>query len=191
MSTRRARKQVVQWTLDEIESSGTERRIASRTVRKFPQHFRGNIKANLAKALGWFKERECILAVPDHEVARVSHRVFRRRLANGKGGVARKDIIVKAGSGRGWNQLPWSVSVQNTLITEFARLSRAVLKFNGVILRMLAKKILINEDQHLDLPIIMEAEERRKLTHKIMKRWVQAFMEGLMCCREGCVASLW
>lgn len=107
-----------------------------------------------------------------------------------KKGGARKQILVKAGSDRGRKQLAWSFLVQKTLVSEFERLSKAGLNFNGAILWMLAKRILINKDEQFDVLVSMAAEERR-LTNKITKRWVRAFMEIFNFCLEGNVASLW
>jgi hypothetical protein len=49
VSTLDARELVVKWMIDEAKISG-DKGIISRAVKNFPQHFRGNYKANVQKA---------------------------------------------------------------------------------------------------------------------------------------------
>lgn len=177
VSTLQARKRVVTWMVEEVEKSGSDKHIPSKAVKKFPEQFRGNEKANLNKASRWFKRRETILALQEDEVIGITHRVIRRRTAIGQSSVPRRQVLVKCSKGRGRKQSQWSVELQRLLVSEFERLSSMGVKFSGPVLVALATRILKDADGEYDLQLDMARDERNDLIRKITKRWIQSFME--------------
>ena len=110
--------------LREIERRGSDKFIVLKSVRRFPEHFRGTEKTNLGVASRWYKDREAILSVPDDEVMSVSHRVKRKRGADVSASMARKDMLVKSEKGRGRKIAPWTVDVHKNRVAEFQRLTK-------------------------------------------------------------------
>lgn len=87
--------------LRESERCRADNVIVSKSARRFPEHFRGTETAKLSKASRWYKDREEILSVSDDEAMRVSHRANRKPGADRNATVAQKNMIFKAGKGRG------------------------------------------------------------------------------------------
>ena len=52
VSTKKVRKEVIAWMIKHVEKEGAKF-ISSSAVKEFPQHFRGNLKANLQKTSRW------------------------------------------------------------------------------------------------------------------------------------------
>lgn len=177
VSTIRSPRIVVRWMVAEVEDVGTSKCIASKAVPRFPECFRGSEKANLNKAFRWFKSRESILDTGDDEIVSVNHHVVRRRVSDGQSSIARKEMLVKASKGRGRKRKVWTVELQRLLVAEFQRLSKTSLKFNGGILRTLAKRILTDEADEYEWRLELGMSERYALVCKVTKRWVQTFMD--------------
>ena len=163
--------------MQEIEARGSDKFIASKTLRKYPQHFPGTEKAYLANSSRWLKQREEIMSIQDDEVMRVSHLVKLKRLANGSPSVLRKEILVEAGKGRGRKRSVWATEVHMILVVEFERLSKTGLKFNANILKTLARRILLDDHNAFGLSLTLCRNDRMDLSCEITKRWVQSFME--------------
>lgn len=92
----------------------------------------------------------------------VSHRVKRKRSADGSASVARKDMLVKVGKGRGRKIAPWAFDVQRNLVAEFERLTKKGLKINVDILRILAKRILLDPDNDFEFATTLTRAEREQ-----------------------------
>ena len=55
----------MKWMKEEVRTSGTDKKIATKAVKEFPDHFRGQYKANVQKASRWYKDADSLLAEMD------------------------------------------------------------------------------------------------------------------------------
>ena len=157
---------VLDWMLEEARTSG-EKNLASRTVARFPEHFRGNKNANLTKASRWWKGRGDFL---NSMISKES-----LSLSRCQRGIRRK-LLRKASQGRGRKRAPWVSWLHEKLIDEFTRLRKAGLKFSPSMLRLLARRILIDSEESFSAKYLDE-RNGRVIIEKITFRCIQSFME--------------
>ena len=133
--------------------------------------FRGNEKANNAKACRLWKCREDIANYSrggDNRghplsITRVTRAGFKR-------------VYVKARAGRGRKRAGWVEALHVALLEEFERLRKSGLKFNGNLLRHLAMH-LVHESSNMTYHKNMRDPKSEKLIlEMITARWIQAFM---------------
>ena len=104
---------VTKWMIDDAIRNG-ERHIQSRTLRTFPQHFKGSEKAQFGKVGLWWKKREATMAL------KLPHRrtnAFTGTMANGIRRANFKEL-----QGRGRKKSEWVLAFYPYLLQEFERL---------------------------------------------------------------------
>ena len=130
------RIQVVSWMIETSQQDG-EKHIPSRAVRHFPMLFRGNEKANNAKAVRLWAAREEILGYqrrPDNLDIPIS---LTRMIRAGF-----KRVYIKARSGRGRKRATWVSTLHDDLLHDFERLRKTGMKINATLWRQLALHLI-------------------------------------------------
>ena len=163
VATRRTRRNIVQWMENFVEQEGNAEHIASKAVKRFPEHFRGSQKANLQKASRWWKTRKDILKEEG-----VSNSV--NHIQPG----VRKQMQTKANSGRGRKRSAWVEWIHPILLEEFDRLRKAGLKFDTKLLVTVARGIISQSDSDFHSSYI-DPSDGKKIIEKITTKWIQGF----------------
>ena len=144
--------------------------IAPKTVRPFPQYFRGSADANNQRESRLWTSRESVLNSSRKVIKTGSTTSVTRYSKNGF-----KRVYLKARSGRGWPITPWVTALHMDLRAEFNRLGKLGMKFNMRTLRHLAI-VLINESTsdayHNNMK---DAKSGKLIDAMVTRRWIQTF----------------
>jgi len=170
VSTRADRKKVILWMLNEVETCGTETRIAVKAVDAHPRIFSQRSRvANRQKARRWWAIREEF--IQELENPATSALWLTSRL---KHGAASKRMAVKAKVGRGPKLAEWKLTLHGAMQDEFRRMRSAGVKVNhGVILEM-AYHLLHDPNVPVSVAAI-EDQTGKPVVEVITKNFVTAF----------------
>lgn len=126
------------WMIADAEEHGV-RHIISRTVRQFPNLFKGNDKANLAKASLWWRKRGTTMAL---KVAGTRRGNF---VGSTRGGLKRASF--KTAKGRGRKRSAWATALYKDLRAEFERLRAVGVKFSSGVLQTCALSLIASASE--------------------------------------------
>lgn len=150
---------------EEFEKHGRAK-LMSKTVRRFPAHFRGSEKANLQKASDWWNRRNDIVKSEAANPASVHARQV---------GLIRR-VNTKAGPGRGPKRAEWVEFLYFELLEEFERLKASRVQFDTRLLLTLVKNILQNSSEAFNATYV-DPKDGKNIMEKLTMKWIYSFME--------------
>lgn len=154
------------WMIGEFTEHG-KRNLISKCVRKYPQYFTGNVKANLQKASDWWAKRATTMALKNEGA------ISRQFSFTDTRGIQRANR--KAIGGRGRRRQEWVRSLYHDLREEFECLRAAGVKFSPRVLIVQAKH-MINKAPPDSLYHAGRRNGNRAIIDCITHRWMQSFM---------------
>lgn len=152
--------------MSEDEQHNGKEGLLTRTVREFPDVFRGSVNANSMKASRWWKDRDT-LANPD-QVEPLS--------VNSRQHSINRKVLLKARKGRGPKTQAWVTWLYGELEDEFDRLRKAGVKFSAKLLKYLAVDLL-ETSQHSEFCATF-SPSGVAISQKINDRWIRRFMDN-------------
>ena len=160
-----SKAKVVAWMVKTFENDGLNN-LKEKTGRRFPEHFRGNMKANLEKASGWWRKREKIL-----QKSRSNPRYVSSRQDS-----IRRQVHTKAAPGRGPSRAAWVEWLLVELKEELERLRAAGMKFESKLLLALAKDIVKSSEDEFN-ENYTDAKDGKLIVQKLTYSWITMFSE--------------
>ncbi len=164
VTTQQTRIRVVEWMINDNEANG-EKGLHARTVKAFPEHFRGTTSATIMKTSRWWEKCATILQIHDDRDNMVS-------CNSAQPGKAKK-VLTKAAPGRRPKRAPWVDWLYPLIVDEFDRYRKMGVKFSPKLLVCLAKDILV-EMNHPDFPPNLQ-HKGTTIIDRIDIRWIQCF----------------
>lgn len=165
------KRSIVHWMTTEASNNG-ENRLMSKTVRMFPQFFKGSQSANHMRARRLWNDR----ALLSQQVGTGDSKKLQSSISRVTS-VGRQRCRLKAQHGRGRKRTAWVLALHEDLRAEFDRLRRLGVKFSISTLQELALHILCNEGSDAYSRNMLDPRSNQALHLKIDGRWVQSFME--------------
>lgn len=168
VATIKTRRDIVAWMVEDQAINGN-RGLNGRTIRAFPEHFRGKRQANMVRASRWWALRDTLL--PIDPVPALSLEITRSTQG------ARKRILSKAAAGRGPRRSTWVQWLYPRLLQSFEIYKTSGVKFSPALLIELALSILLA----LDSPYNAQSTDPKDnilLTEKITHTWIYHFMDA-------------
>lgn len=155
------RRSMAEWMTAEVSRCGSEKHIASKVVREFPNLFPGNAKANLMRATRIWRQRAQLLRDSSAPAPlKVATRVQKHSLP-----------------GRGRKRAPWSDKLQTDLLHEFNRLKSAGFVFTPRSVRSAAVALVCSDDRKGYCKDMRDPRSDRPLIECLTARWVRAFAD--------------
>lgn len=142
--------QIVKWMTENALSNG-KKRLISRTVKEFPQHFRSFYNANIMRASLYWNIFHQIMSRPQSGT-HPDYLAFTSTCSR----VRRH--FTKTRYGRGRKRLHWDLVPQDMLCAEFDRPQKTGLRFKSRFLRLVALDIITNSDLLLRNNIAVDPE---------------------------------
>lgn len=160
------RAKATRWMIEFAQEHG-DKYIASKCVKRFPEYFPGNVKANIQKASRWWKSRETTtnLSIPQKRMGSFSFSSTR----------SRKRSNLKALGGRGRKRAEWVTALYEDLRIDFERLRSAGVKFDTSMLLTHAVMMII-EAESGSLYHESVVYKGKPIAQYVKMRWVQHFM---------------
>ena len=167
VSTRQTRVKVVLWMVADHEAKGLKGLFA-RTVRNFPNDFRGSVYGNCMRTSRWWASRDAIGSIAKSQLEMVS-------VNSVQPGITKK-MMTKAGPGRGRKRAEWVSWLYSGLLEEFDRYRKAGVKFSPALLQQLAKDLIMVSDR----PVFNSnfSVGTKRIVDMVTGRWIQRFMEA-------------
>lgn len=165
------RARIVAWMKRTADEEG-ESKIASKTVREFPQYFRGTPNANITRAVRLWKQRGDYTSVNGDVEFRGSTTAVTRNTMDGF-----KRVYLKARKGRGRKRQAWVEALHIDLRSEFDRLRKLGVKFNLNTLRSLALHVLSTSETMAYSRNMLDPLTDKPLFEKVSMRFVQSFAD--------------
>lgn len=165
------RAAIVSWMRSLVDENG-DKNLASKTVRQFPNFFKGSPNANLMRAKRLWADRD---KYPRRAPGEPSPGPSTSLTRVSKVGLQR--CRLKARSGRGRKRALWVEALHADLREEFDRLRKLGVKFNLTTLRYLALHILTNSSNDAYSMNMVDPRSEQPLHLKIDLRWIQSFTE--------------
>ena len=163
---------IVRWMIEEVERSGSSKRIQTKVISQYPQYFKSGHSADYMRAKWLWEDRESSSVQMQRGT-----RTENLRSISTISKSCKKRILVKARKGRGRKCAPWVVQLEADLLVEFERLRSLGVKFLKLTIRCLSE-YLVNESQtdvyHSQMTW---GKNEKSILEFINAQWVQRFME--------------
>lgn len=167
VSTLTVRKTVIKWMIEDVALHGVAG-LSRRTIRTFPEHFRGQKSANTMKAARWWQQHNQYLEEPVNDGTQFS--CSRSRLGK------RKRLLIKVKPGRGHKRSEWVQWLYPRLLEAFEKFKKSGVKFSSKLLCELALSVLLGPDS-IFMAQSTDPKDNQLLAGKISHTWIQQFMD--------------
>jgi hypothetical protein len=169
VSTLATRKTVITWMVQDA-SINSNPGLYVRTIRAFPEYFRGKKIANFVRATRWWVLRNEFCNENENANSTAAFSCSRSRLRQ------QKQMLMKAAPGRGTKRLEWVMWLYLQLLNAFDLFRNTSVKFSSKLLIELALSVLLDPT-----PIYTnqsrDPKDNRLLIEKLNHSWIQRFMD--------------
>ena len=174
VSTKKQRKLVIEWMINQVEDCGTDKEISIKATQKFKTIFKirdeRSRKACIRKANRWWNGRDEFLnALSTKENGTMCLR------SKNVPGIAEKRCAVKAFQGRGRKRNDWVTYLHQVLLSEFERLCSSDVRLSRALIQKVALSLL--EDENSDyMSTDVDPTTGRPITEHLTMKWVDSFL---------------
>lgn len=165
------RYRIAQWMISDAAMNG-EKKLMSRTLKQFPDHFRGAYNAKIMRASRYWKNRHDLIARHQPN-ARNNDLVLTSVSRTGI-----KKHLVKARAGRGRKRAKWVTVLYELLCAEFDRLRKTGLRFDSRLLRQLALDTIAYSDDPSCNGTTIDPQTGISIKELIRPMWITRFMQS-------------